>query len=158
MGASAQVRERTLGVKGDTSVFQAFKQFQFVRIALALKIGYGFGLGYFTALKSRRSAGQFQHFFLHFGEIIAGKSMVPKIDIVIKTLLNGRPNPQSNPGVQSLQGLRQKVGTRMPKRRTRTGFIPFEQTKAGCFGKTSLQIPDFTVHLRRKNLSGQAFR
>ena len=109
MGASAQVRERTLGVKGDTSVFQAFKQFQFVRIALALKIGYGLGLGYFTALEGRRLAGQFQHFFLHFGEIIAGKSMVPKIDIVIKTLLNGRSNPQTNSWVKGLQGLGQKV-------------------------------------------------
>jgi len=36
--------------------------------------------------------------------------MVPKIDIVIKTLLNGRPNPQTNSGVESLQGLGQKVG------------------------------------------------
>ncbi|MCY1376157.1 hypothetical protein D9M69_636280 [compost metagenome] len=70
MGATAQVGEIALAVKGDIPVFQAFQQIQLVFIAFFLKIFYCVGFRYGNTNKRILLPGQFQHFIFDLLKVI----------------------------------------------------------------------------------------
>ena len=82
--------------------------------------------------------------------------MVTEVHIVVKTILDGRPYPELDTGIQCLKGFGHQVGRTVPHRPLAFVVTPGQQVERGVFVDAALRIPHFAVDLCSQHVSCEA--
>ncbi len=146
MRPAAEIGESTGFIKGDLPVFQFINEFKFILVSFFSEITDGFILAHFPAAEGLFFPGELQHAVFDLFKIRIRNLVVTKVDIIIKAVLNIRPDPEFYPGVELLYGFCHQVGTGMPHRGFAFIVIPGQQTQPGIFIDREQGIHDLPIH------------
>ena len=158
VGAAAQIDEVALPIERDCAVFEVFEQFQFVFVALVLKIPDRIRLGYVLPFVRRVARGQFAHPLFDAFQVLCADFAVAGVYVVVESLLNGRSDAEFDAGKQLFERFGHEVRRGMPKGRLSVRVAPGQNLDGGVFVDGAGQVPDFSVHPYGQRLSGEACR
>ena len=110
MGACAQVRELALGIKADGLLIRKIlDQLHLVRLALFLHKLNGLVPGQHKGLHRKIFLDNLHHLPFQLLQILRGKSALA-VEIIVKSVVNGRSDGQLGLRVQALHSLSQHMG------------------------------------------------
>ena len=102
--------------KGNGTVIKIFDEFHLIFISLLFIIGEGISFGNTSHIVIVFAACDFQCLLFNFRKIFLGNGLVSKINIIIKTVLNGRPYGKFYTRIKLFQCLCHDVRSGVPKR------------------------------------------
>ena len=155
MRPAAQIGKITVRIETDRPVFEPLDQFHFILVAF-FGIGlHRLGLADLAATDRLLRARQFFHLFLDLRQIAFGDRR-RTVHIVVKAILDARPNPELDPRIERFERLGQQMRRRVPERFLAFGIFPFVQFDRRIFVDRAVQIDDLAVDRSRQHLLRQA--
>ena len=152
---AAQIGKITVRIETDRPVFEPLDQFHFILVAF-FGIGlHRLGLADLAATDRLLRARQFFHLFLDLRQIAFGDRR-RTVHIVVKAVLDARPNPELDPRIERFERLGQQMRRRVPERFLAFGIFPFVQFDRRIFVDRAVQIDDLAVDRSRQHLLRQA--
>ena len=147
MRSTAKIGKAALRICGDVAVFQFGNQFTLVSFASVAEHLQSICLGYALAHKLLLACSQFNHFLFDGRQIaLFDCHAIPRINVVIESVLNGRTDTELNARIKFLQSLCQQVRACMPESVLALLVFPFIKNEVGIFVYRTIQINRFAVH------------
>ena len=152
MSTTAQIRKSSMITKSNRPILQIRNQLSLILIIFLRIICQRLRLSRRTHRKLVLLPRDPQNLILYILKILIRQSMLPKIHIIIKPILNRRTNSQFNPRISLLQRLRQHMRSRMPKRLLPLLIIPGIQYQRTISRQWRRRLNNRPVKSRRNHI------
>ncbi len=154
--SAAQVREGSVLIIGNGSVFQFADQLALVRIAFLFEMLERVRLGNGDTLESLLLAGQFEHLLLYLREVSLGEGLAIHVDIIIEAILDGRSDAELDTRIQGFEGFRHQVGRGVPENPAGIFILPFQELHGRIGRNRAGKVHHDVVYLGGQNLCRQS--
>ena len=145
MRSAAEIGKTSVLVEGNLAVLQFVNQFNLVFVPLLIEIFESIRLCHVSALERLPGMGELEHLLLDGREIIVGKDLVTKVDVIVESVLKSRSDSELHARIKGLEGLCHEMRRRMPENVLSFRIIPFEQPDAAVLHNRGVKSDDISL-------------